>query len=127
MRIGKSIWHSRRLNNFNAEIAEYDAPQEIKTQFNYLTVVPASSRGLMEVIKSGETLYDTWTCTANGKYFEGKFKVGDLMWVDGESPNEELEKEYGNGSTANAVIKSALEVNFTISLVLTRNQEQVKR
>lgn len=127
MKVGKSVWHARRINDLNAEIGEYEKPTEIVTRFNYLTVMPAVSRGFMEVIKSGETLYDTWTATANSKYFDGKFKVGDLMWVDDESPITDLEKEYGNGATANAVIKSALEVNHTINIILTRNQEQVKQ
>ncbi len=127
MRIGKSVWHASRLNDFNAEIAEYDTPKEIVTRFNYLTVMPASSRGNLEVLKHGETLYDTWTAIANSRYFEGTFKEGDLMWVDGHSPVAYLENQYGNGATANAVIKSALEVNHTIGIVLHRNQEQVKQ
>lgn len=127
MRIGKSVWHASRIKKINAEIPEYDAPKEIKTRFNYLTVMPASSRGLMEIIKSGETLYDTWTVIANGNYFDGKFNEGDLMWVDGESPVASLEETYGNGATANAIIKSVLEVNQSISIVLKRNQNQVKQ
>ena len=131
MKVGKSIWHARRINDLNAEIGEYEKPTEIVTRFNYLTVMPAVSRGFMEVIKSGETLYDTWTATANGRYFDGKFKAGDLMWVDGESPyseqNAQLEEEYGYGATANAVIKNAVPVNYTISLTLERNQNQVKQ
>lgn len=127
MRVGKSVWHAKRLNDFNAEIAEYDKPKEITTRFNYLTVMPAVSRGGLEVLKYGETLYDTWTVIANSRYFSGVFKKGDLMWVDDESPITDLEKEYGNGATANAVIKSALEVNHTINIILTRNQEQVKQ
>lgn len=127
MRVGKSVWHASRLNDFNAEIAEYGTPTEIVTAFNYLTIMPASSRGNLEVLKHGETLYDTWTGIANGMCFEGKFKEGDVMWVDGHTPIAELEEQYGNGATANAVIKSALETNFTINLILHRNQEQVKQ
>lgn len=127
MRIGKSVWHASRINEINAEIPKYAVPKEIKTRFNYLTVMPASSRGLMEIIKSGETLYDTWTVIANGNYFDGQFKEGDLMWLDGESPIVSLEETYGNGATANAVIKSVLEVNQSINIVLKRNQNQVKQ
>ena len=92
MKVGKSIWHARRINDLNAEIGEYEKPTEIVTRFNYLTVMP-------------ETLYDTWTATANGRYFDGKFKAGDLMWVDGESPIESIEKKYGNGASATAEIE----------------------
>lgn len=127
MRIGRSIWHASRKIGLNAEIAEYDTPKEIKTRFNYLTVMPASSRGLMEIIKSGETLYDNWTVIANGDFFYEVFKVGDLMWVDGDRPIDSLEETYGNGATATAIIKSVLEVNKTISILLTRNQNQIKQ
>ena len=127
MRVGKSVWHSRRINDLNAEIGEYEKPTEIVTRFNYLTVMPAVSRGFMEVIKSGETLYDTWTATANSRYFDGKFKAGDLMWVDGESPIEDIEKEYGNGASATAEIKNVAEVNLTLAIRLERNQNQVKQ
>ena len=127
MKVGKSIWYARRINDLNAEIGEYEKPTEIVTRFNYLTVMPAVSRGFMEVIKSGETLYDTWTATANGRYFDGKFKAGDLMWVDGESPIESIEKEYGNGASATAEIEYVGEVNLTIAIRLKRNQSQVKQ
>lgn len=127
MRAGKSIWHSKRINDLNAEVGEYEKPTEIVTRFNYLTVMPAVSRGFMEVIKSGETLYDTWTATANGRCFDGKFKVGDLMWVDGESPIESIEKEYGYGASATAEIRNVAEVNLTIAIRLERNQNQVKQ
>ena len=127
MKVGKSIWHARRINDLNAEIGEYEKPTEIVTRFNYLTVMPAVSRGFMEVLKSGETLYDTWTATANGRYFDGMFKAGDLMWVDGESPIESIEKEYGNGASANAEIKYVGEVNLTLAIRLERNQNQVKQ
>lgn len=127
MRVGKSIWHAKRINDLNAEIGEYEKPTEIITRFNYFTVMPAVSRGGVEVLKSGETLYDTWTATANGRYFDGKFKAGDLMWVDGESPIESIEKEYGNGASATAEIKNVAEVNFSFAIRLERNQNQVKQ
>ena len=80
----------------------------------------------MEVIKSGETLYDTWTATANGRYFDGKFKVGDLMWVDGEKPPKETEinETFGYKESATAIIKNVAEVNLTIALRLERNQDK---
>ena len=127
MKVGKSIWHAKRINDLNAEIGEYEKPIEIVTRFNYLTVMPAVSRGFMEVVKSGETLYDTWTATANSKYFDGKFKAGDLMWVDGESPIESVENEYGNGASATAEIRNVAEVNLTLAIRLERNQNQVKQ
>ena len=129
MTVGKSIWHARRINDLNAEIGEYEKPTEIVTRFNYLTVMPAVSRGFMEVIKSGETLYDTWTATANGRYFDGKFKAGDLMWVDGDTPPnvEDITETFGYRESATAEIKNVAEVNLTIAIRLERNQhKQIK-
>lgn len=127
MRVGKSVWLARRIVEYNAEVAHYEEPIEIRTQFNYLTVVPAVSRGYLEVLKYGETAENVWTGVANARVFDGVFSVGDLMWVDGEKPIPEVEAQYGNGASANAVIKNVAEVNATISLTLYRNQQQVKK
>ena len=126
MRIGDKVWHAKRKYIEDAEVAEYEKPKDYTTRFNYLTVMPASSRGGLEVMKHGESLYETWTCTANAMFFDGVFQAGDVMWVDGQKPIPELEEKYGYGCTANAVIVSALPVNRTISLVLRSNQKQVK-
>ena len=127
MRVGERIWHSARINLDNAEVAEFAEPTEIRTRFNYFTVMPATSRGYMEVMKYGEDIDSTWTAIANDRAFHGKINVGDLFWLDGEKPIPELEEEYGNGSTANAVVKSVAYVNMSISITLTRNKEQVKQ
>lgn len=129
MKIGKKVWYANRINEPNAKIATYDTPKEITTRFNYFTVMQAVTRGYFEVLKYGETAENVWTVIANARYFSGKIKKGDVMWVDDESPfsekNADLEAEYGNGCTANAVVKNVAEVNYTISITLERNQNQV--
>ena len=127
MKLGGVIWHSSRINEENAEVAEFATPQAIRTRANYFSVMPATSRGFLEVMQYGEDLDSTWTATANARMFNGKISVGDLFWLDGEKPIPELEAEYGNGATATAVVKSVSYVNLTISITLTRNKEQVKR
>jgi hypothetical protein len=127
MRIGDSVWHAKRVNIENAEISEFENPIEIRTRCNFLTVMPATSRGFMEVMKYGEDIDSTWTAIANDRAFHGKIKEGDLFWLDGEKPIPELEAKYGNGATATAVVKSVAYVNFTIHITLTRNKEQVKQ
>lgn len=127
MRVGESIWHSSRIDVANAEISEYAEPTEIRTRFNYFTVMPATSRGYMEVMRYGEDLDSTWTAIANDRAFHGKIKEGDLFWLDGEKPIAELEEEYGIGATATAVVKSVSYVNISISITLTRNKDQVKQ
>lgn len=127
MRVGQSIWHSARISGKNAEISEFAEPTEIKTRFNYFTVMPATSRGYLEVMKYGEDIDSTWTAIANDRAFHGKIKEGDLFWIDGEKPIPELETEYGNGATATAVVKSVSYVKNSISITLTRNKDQVKQ
>lgn len=125
MRVGESVWHSARINTENAEIPDFAEPTQIRTRFNYFTVMPATSRGFMEVMKYGEDVDSTWTAIANDRAFHGKIKVGDLFWLDGEKPIAELEEEYGYGATATAVVKSVAYVNLTIAITLTRNKDKV--
>ena len=127
MRVGESIWHSARINADNAEVAEFAPPKEIRTRFNYFTVMPATSRGFLEVMQYGEDLDSTWTAIANDRAFHGKVKEGDLFWLDGEKPPEEITEDYGYSESATAVVKSVAYVNLTIAITLTRNKEQVKR
>jgi hypothetical protein len=126
MRVGEFVWHSKRLQKSNAEISEFSKPVKIQTHYNYFTVMPATSRGFMEVMKYGEDVDSTWTVIANARAFNGKIEVGDLFWLDGEKPISKLEATYGNGATATAVVKSVSYVNMYISVTLTRNKEQVK-
>jgi hypothetical protein len=126
MRVGEFVWHSKRLQKNNAEISDFAKPTKIQTHYNFFTVMPATSRGFMEVMKYGEDVDSTWTVIANARAFNGKISVGDLFWLDGESPIRELETKYGNGATATAVVKSVSYVNMYISITLTRNKEQVK-
>ena len=127
MKLGGVIWHSSRINEDNAEVAEFAKPQAIRTRANYFSVMPATSRGFLEVMPYGEDLDSTWTAIANDRLFHGNVKEGDLFWLDGETPIADLEAEYGNGATATAVVKSVAYVNHTISITLTRNKEQVKQ
>lgn len=126
MKDHKTIWYCKRVIGDNAETPSFSEPQSITTRFNYFSVMPASSRGFAEVMKYGETLNQTWTCIANANYFDGKFDIGDVFYIDGQEPNEELEQIYGYGATANAVVKNVSYVRNTISIVLEVNQAEVK-
>jgi hypothetical protein len=127
MRFGGTVYHAKRVYDENATIATFETPKPYVVRANYLSVMPASSRGYMAIMSYGEDLENTWTVIANGRAFSGVFKEGDLMWVDGESPIVDVEQEYGNGASANAIVRSVVEVNNSISITLTRNKEQVKQ
>lgn len=124
MKLGEKVWYCNRKDKPNARVAEYDAPVEITTRPNYFSVMPATARGYIAILEYGETVSKTWTATANRNFFEGKIKAGDLMWVDGEKPIKDFEESFGNGTTANAVVKEASVVNNTISIVLEVNQNR---
>jgi hypothetical protein len=124
VRVGEPIWYSRRVFEPNAEIATYEKPVKLTTRFNYITVMPAASRGYAEVLAHGENVQNEWTVIANGRAFGGVFKEGDLFWVDGAKPLTEFEEEFGYGTTANAVVKSVSPVNLSIAITLQRNQKQ---
>lgn len=126
MRIGKSIWVSKRIDEKNSVLHKFAPPIEIITRANYLTVMPASNGGFLEIIKSGEALYSTWNATANSKYFDGFFNEGDAVWLDGEKPIESIEAQYGNGASATAFVKNVAEINHSLSIRLERNQKQIK-
>lgn len=125
MKQHSQVWYAKRISEENAELQEYSAPQSLYLRNNYMTIMPATSRGYAEVLKYGETLNDTWTVIANDNVFHGEFKVGDVFYLDGEQPNTELEETYGYGSTANAVVKAVAYAQQTISITLVRNQAKV--
>jgi hypothetical protein len=125
MRVGDSVWVAKRQNIPNATKATYDEPKEIRTRLNYLTVMAAS--GYIQVMKYGEDVDNTWIVTANMRAFGNEIKEGDLFWVDGESPNAELEEKYGNGASANAVVRSVSKGNLMMEVTLMRNKNQLKR
>lgn len=83
--------------------------------------------GDIVIMQQGETIYKYWTIIANARYFEGKIKQGDLMWVDGEKPIDSVEQEYGYGASANAIVKSVLPVNHSIHISLEQNQKRVEQ
>ena len=127
MKVGEKIWHSKRKEITNAEIAEFEKPYDITTRFMYLTCMPMTARGGIQMLQYGETAENYWTIIANARYFDGVFKEGDKMWVDGHKPIESIEEEYGYGASANAIVKNVARVNLSLTILIERNQEQVKQ
>lgn len=153
MRVGERIWFCSRKEIANAEIPDFKEPKEIITRFNYFTVMPASSRGYSEVMKYGEDIDNTWIAIANANHFHDLFgfvlgrsnlgckdvfnddyvsrfvKVGDLFWLDGDKPpfKSEITEDFGYAESATAVVKSVSYVNMSISIILTRNKNKVKK
>lgn len=127
MRVGEKIYHAKRISNENAEINEYAKPTELTTKFNHLTCVSSVTRGYIEVVQYGERVTDYWTIIAKTSHFKGKFAKGDVMWIDGEKPIENIEEMYGYGASANAVIKSIGYGNLYMTISLEVNQNRVTK
>lgn len=124
MKMMTKIWHSKRVSKKNAQTPIYKLPTDYILRANFLTVMPANSRGYAEVLKYGETLDDTWTMVANNTFFSDVFNVGDILWVDGLEPDTAIETQYGNGASGNAIVKNVAYDNFCIRITLVRNQNQ---
>lgn len=124
MKMMTRIWHSKRISKKNAQTPIYKLPTDYILRANFLTVMPANSRGYAEVLKYGETLDDTWTMVANNTFFSDVFNIGDILWVDGADPNNAIETQYGNGASGNAIVKNVSYDNFCIRITLVRNQNQ---
>lgn len=124
MRISDSVWYSTRKNDYNSEIGTYSFPQEIKTRANYLTV-SSNGNGYLEILKYGEKASKYYTIVANANYFKDTFNHGDLFWI-GIEPDMDIESEYGNGASANAVVKSVAMGNLYINLELEENDNRIK-
>ena len=124
MKMMTKIWHSKRVSKKNAQTPIYKLPTDYILRANFLTVMPANSRGYAEVLKYGETLDDTWTMVANNTFFSDVFNIGDILWVDGLEPDNAIETQYGNGASGNAIVKNVSYDNFCIRITLVRNQNQ---
>lgn len=119
MRLGSTIYHCRQLIDTDGFIS-YTAPKAYITKFFYLTVMPAS--GNMETEEYGEQISHKWTILANANIFESVFKEGDVLYLEGQKPEEN--GDYGSG--ANALITSVRSQNKMIRIIAEKRDLQGK-
>ena len=124
MDFGSYVWYSNRTNEEQSEIPQYGKPVKVVTRPNFLTVTPVIGRGLLEVLKSGESVYDSWTVIVNPIVFNEKINVGDLMWVDGDEPTEVDSEFFDYRQSATAVVEKVQKIRRTLHIFLRRNQEK---
>lgn len=117
MKMGKTIWHCKRISPDDSDIKAYDSPDPHRLRFGHLSLQPAS--GYKNTILFGEQIQKTWIMIANQAEFQGIFHEGDLLYVDGNTPNLS-DSDYENGDGANAVIDSVREQNRAIYIVLKK-------
>lgn len=125
MRMNQIIYHAKKIDIKNADLTQYEAPKKITTRPNYFTVEKASASGGLAIMQFGSQVNSVWNAIANSLFFEGKFNIGDLFWIDGAKPVENFEEEFGIGSTANAIVTNVTNQGRTIVLTLSTNKEQV--
>lgn len=111
MKMGSAIWHCKLKDKTN-DIKEYSKPQKYILRFGYLNLQPAS--GYTNTILFGTKISETWILLANASIFNGVFNVGDVFYIDGNSPK--LGEE--NGKSANAVVDYVGYQNKAIRIVL---------
>lgn len=124
MKLGSPVWHAKRIVENNAEIPKFSKPVMYITTLRYLTVMPV--KGLTAIMQYGEKVEKTWRAEAMQMAFAGVFQEGDVMYINGHAPDEELEAKYGYGSSANGLIRNVEEGNLGIKITIEENPNQVK-
>lgn len=116
MKNGQKIYHCSSLGIVDG-FPSYSKPTEYTLRFNYLTIQPKT--GHWNNLPYGMDVARAWNGIAKESLFDGIFKEGDLLYLDGLIPNED-EHEYGQ--TANGLIVSVLNRNRTIQLEITKRE-----
>lgn len=121
MKIGSPVWHCPRTSAAGADIITYGNPVKYTTRFNYITVQPArvalnNMAGFYTTEEFGEHTAMGWNMMANIDAFQGKIACGDLMYIDGKSPDANAT----NGQGANALVTSVREQNKMIYYTLQK-------
>lgn len=115
MRMGKTIWHCKRISPPDSEVRVFDEPKPYTLSFGRLNLQPAS--GYTSTVLYGERIMERWTLLANSRFFEGVFAEGDLLYIDDAFPNID-DENYVNGDGANAVVDSVREQNLRLRIML---------
>lgn len=116
MRINQSIWHCKFLGENEDGVQTYSTPKEYKLRYNYLSINPKS--GLYSTIQYGKEVTKMWDMIAKRKSFENVFNEGDLLYIEGCQPN--IGQTYVNGDGANAIVRSVLPQQLSISVTLEK-------
>ena len=119
MKLGEKIYLCKHEVDENGFVS-YSKPIEFVLKFMYLTVMPASGNFLTE--EYGQDISAKWNIVANEQYFSDTFAEGDILYLDGNKPDEKDE----NGSGANAVITSVRPQNRVIRIIAEKRDLQGK-
>ena len=115
MTFGQSIWHCKCLGEDENGIIAYSAPTEYKLRLNHLSINPYSAE--YSTTEYGKQVECTWKMKAKKSEFQSVFSEGDLLYVEGNSPDTQ-KKTYVNGENANARVQAVLPYLMTIDVLL---------
>lgn len=114
MRNGEKIWYCSRISDENAEVEIFAEAVELTLQFPRvfspmgITVQPKN--GFTDRMSYGETTSsDQRIMLTPYTLWDGKFKVGDVFYLDGQKPNE-TEEYYGQ------------DANYQVDFVARQNE-----
>lgn len=118
MRNGEKIWYCLRTSNNNAEVDTYNEPVEetlrFPNVFDPTSIVVQPKNGFTDRLPYGETTNkDQRIILTPYSYWDGKFKEGDLFYLDGAKP---MEDDEFNGQSANYFVDSVARQNEAIEL-----------
>lgn len=116
MRFNEKIYWCKKKDTPNG-IEEYDSAQEITLKPHWFSVQPANGYSAIQEFGNNVSLYQI-AIAQPYKVWENIFREGDVFYLDGATPNSNIE-EY-NGETANYVVDVVSKQNEGIRVVLKR-------
>lgn len=118
MRNGEKIWYCMRTSRDDAEVNTYMKPIEETVRmaniFNPVSITVQPKNGFTDRMAYGETTSkDQRIVLTPYTLWHGRFKEGDLFYLDGEKPSSS--EEY-YGQNANYMVESVANQNEAIEL-----------
>lgn len=122
MRNGEKIWYCLRNSEANAEIDTYEKPIEeivrMPSIFSRKSITVQPMSGYTDRMAYGETTRERQRIILTPyEEWHGKFKEGDLFYLDGQKPNKD-EENYGEN--ANYCVDSVGNQNYAIELIVKK-------
>lgn len=114
MRNGEKIWYCSRISDENAEVEIFGKPEEFTLQFprvfSPISITVQPKNGFTDRMAYGETTNsDQRIVLTPYTHWHGKFKEGDVFYLDGRKPNES-EEYYGQ------------DANYQVDFVANQNE-----
>ena len=122
MKLGSKMWYCHRITERNAEVETFEKPIKetwrLPSVFDRVSITIMPKNGFTDRLPEGETSQGGQRVILRPyNYWYGKFKEGDLFYLDGAKPSEN--EEY-YGQDANYMVENVAGQNEIIELSLKR-------